>query len=90
MVLSQRELTDVIGSSFSLTSLVYSVVDFQITMHLSPHEQKIIIPWLKTFPKKVVDRFPLYLWPISTLAFVYATMAWTEAEDYMEDYAHRF
>lgn len=59
-------------------------------MHLSPHEQKIIIPWLKTFPKKTVDRFPLYLWPISSLALVYATMVWSEAQDYQEDYVHRF
>jgi hypothetical protein len=71
---------------------LHSFVDFclQITMHLSPHEQKILIPWLKTFPKKVVDRFPLYLWPISSMALVYATMVWTDAEDYMEDYVHRF
>jgi hypothetical protein len=62
----------------------------QITMHLSPHEQKILIPWLKTFPKKTVDRFPTYLWPISALGLVYVTIVWTEAEDFQEDYAHRF
>jgi len=59
-------------------------------MHLSPYEQQIIVPWLKTFPKKTVDRFPTYMYPFSSLAFVYVVMVWSEAEDHKEDYAHRF
>lgn len=59
-------------------------------MHLSPHEQKIVVPWLKTFPKKCVDRFTTYLYPISTFALIYGTMVWTEETDHHEDYVHRF
>lgn len=25
----------------------------QITRHISPYEQQIVVPWLKTFPKRV-------------------------------------
>lgn len=59
-------------------------------MHLSPHEQMPVLPWLKTFPKKVVDRVPTYLYPFSSLCLVYVVMQWSEAEDHKEDYAHRF
>jgi hypothetical protein len=59
-------------------------------MSLSPYEQQPIVPWLKTFPKKVADRFTTYLWPAGTLASVAAVMAWSEAKDHEEDYAHRY
>jgi hypothetical protein len=59
-------------------------------MHLSPHEQQPIVPWLKTFPKKVNDRFTTYLWPLGTVAMVTAIINWSEVEDHKEDYAHRF
>lgn len=48
------------------------------------------MPWLKTFPNKAVQRFPIYLWPVGSIAFVYATIAWSEAQDHAEDYEHRF
>jgi len=57
---------------------------------LAANEQQIIVPWVKTFPKKAVDRVPTYLWPFGTLAFVYAVIEVTEAADHAEDYAHRF
>jgi hypothetical protein len=59
-------------------------------MHLSPHEQQPILPWLKTFPKKAVDRFPTYLWPFGTLAMVAGVMSWSESRDNLEDFVHRF
>lgn len=62
----------------------------QITQHLAANEQQIIVPWFKTFPKKMVERVPTYLWPFGTVAFIYATIEITEAADRAEDYAHRF
>lgn len=59
-------------------------------MHLSPHEQHAILPWIKTFPKKVVDRVPVYAWPFGTFAFIYGVMAYTESWDHQEDLEHRF
>jgi hypothetical protein len=63
---------------------------FQITQHLAPDEQNVIVPWIKTFPKKMVDRFPTYLWPLGTVAFVYSVITVTDATDQAQDYAHRF
>ena len=63
---------------------------FQITRMLSPHEQHIVYPWLKTFPKKVADRVPTYLWPLGMLTFTYASIATSRALDEAEDYEHRF
>lgn len=66
------------------------IYSFQITQHLSANEQHILLPWIKTFPKKMVDRVPIYLWPFGTIAFVYASIAITEKYDHDENYAHRF
>jgi len=59
-------------------------------MHLSPYEQQTVLPWLRTFPKKMQQRFTTYLWPFGSLAFTYGVIAWSEAKDYEEDYEHRF
>jgi len=62
----------------------------QITQHISPYEQQVIMPWLKTFPKKAQQRFTTYLYPFSAIAISYAVVAWSEAADHAEDYQHRF
>lgn len=59
-------------------------------MHLSMHEQHAITPWIKTFPKKVVQRVPVYLWPAGTAAFIYAIVQYAVTWDYSEDLEHRF
>jgi hypothetical protein len=65
--------------------------DGQITRHLSPFVQKPVGPWLKTFPKKMMDRAPYYIvYPFGTFAAVYLAICWTDAEDAKEDYEHRF
>ena len=63
---------------------------FQITMHLSMNEVQPLVPWIKTFPKKVVDRVPTYLWPVGSFAIIAGIMQWSEAKDQAEDYEHRF
>jgi hypothetical protein len=57
---------------------------------LSADEQNILSPWIKTFPKKMADRFPTYLWPLTTMVVVYGVVTVTDAIDHAEDYAHRF
>lgn len=59
-------------------------------MHLSPHEQQPVLPWIKTFPKKAIDRVPTYLWPLGTFALIYAVKEGSTAWDYSEDFEHRF
>ena len=59
-------------------------------MHLSPYEQQIIAPWLRTFPKKTIQRFPYYLWPLSMFGTVFVVQQWGDAADHAEDFQHRF
>ncbi|GKZ01123.1 hypothetical protein MPSEU_001063900 [Mayamaea pseudoterrestris] len=65
-------------------------LDAEITMHLSPYEQKIIAPWLRTFPKKVMQRYPYYLWPLSMVVTVVIVQELGDAADHAEDFQHRF
>ena len=59
-------------------------------MHLSMNEQHALTPWIKTFPKKVVQRVPTYLWPAGTVAFIYAVIKTSVTLDHAEDIEHRF
>jgi hypothetical protein len=63
---------------------------FQVTQHLAANEQNILLPWFKTFPKKLVDRAPVYAWPIGCFVAVYAIAAFTDSLDYAEDLEHRY
>lgn len=62
----------------------------EITMHLSPYEQKAVLPWLKTFPKKVVDRVPTYTWPFGCMAMTWFIVYWCDSTDEAENRHHRF
>ena len=77
--------TNIIPTHFCLLGL-----SKQITMHLSMHEQHVITPWIKTFPKKVVQRVTTYLWPAGTIAFIYGVIEVSNSVDYAEDMGHRF
>lgn len=59
-------------------------------MHLSMNEVQTLVPWFKTFPKKMVDRVTVYLWPVGTFSFIYAVAVWSDARDHAEDFEHRF
>eukprot|EP00538_Stauroneis_constricta_P001639 CAMPEP_0119557676 /NCGR_PEP_ID=MMETSP1352-20130426/9271_1 /TAXON_ID=265584 /ORGANISM="Stauroneis constricta, Strain CCMP1120" /LENGTH=101 /DNA_ID=CAMNT_0007604815 /DNA_START=47 /DNA_END=352 /DNA_ORIENTATION=+ len=62
----------------------------QITRTVSAHEQHPVGPWLKTFPKKVIERAPSYMiWVGGTLALSYAVVADAQAKTDAMDYAHR-
>jgi hypothetical protein len=62
----------------------------KITQHLAANEQHVILPWLKTFPKKAMDRAPHYLWPLGSIAIIYVCSATAEYYDQAESYSHRF
>lgn len=59
-------------------------------MHLAANEQSILVPWVKTFPKKVADRVTTYVWPIGAISLIYGTIVWADWADGVEDYHHRF
>lgn len=63
----------------------------QVTRHLSPFEQQIIMPWLKTFPKRAYAKFSdsgPYL--VVTAAIVYGTAAASDAADKAQDKSYRY
>ncbi|KAL7433347.1 hypothetical protein ACHAXH_005522 [Discostella pseudostelligera] len=65
--------------------------DGQITRHLSPYEQQIMMPWLKTFPKRAWEKFSdsgPYL--IVTALIVYGTVVGSEAADQAQDRSYRY
>ncbi|KAL3792880.1 hypothetical protein HJC23_004805 [Cyclotella cryptica] len=62
-----------------------------ITRHLSPFEQQIILPWLKTWPKRAYDKFAdsgPYL--VTTFVLVYGIAAASDAADAAQDRSYRY
>jgi TorA maturation chaperone TorD len=59
-------------------------------MHLSPNEQLAVVPWLKTFPKKVQDRFTTYLYPMGSVLLIVALRTWTDNTDHSEALDQRY
>ena len=62
----------------------------QITQHIAANEQHVILPWIKTFPKKMMDRAPTYMYPITAAIMIQMGMAYALAGDHEEDVEHRF
>ncbi|EJK65388.1 hypothetical protein THAOC_13759 [Thalassiosira oceanica] len=63
----------------------------QITRHLSPFEQQVMMPWLKTWPKRAYVKFAdsgPYL--VATAILVYGTAAWSDAADAAQDRSYRY
>ena len=59
-------------------------------MHLSPYLLKPVAPWIKTFPKKVMDRVPVYVWPIGTVSLTYGIMVWADGAQHRDEFQHRY
>ena len=59
-------------------------------MRLSPYLVRPLVPWFKTFPKKVVDRIPVYLWPIGAFTTCVASIKYAEHRAKQDEYNHRF
>ncbi|KAL7496579.1 hypothetical protein ACHAWT_004753 [Skeletonema menzelii] len=65
--------------------------DGQVTRHLSPFEQQIVMPWIKTFPKRAYAKFSdsgPYL--VATTIIVYGTAALSDAADAAQDKSYRY
>eukprot|EP00525_Craspedostauros_australis_P006644 CAMPEP_0198132950 /NCGR_PEP_ID=MMETSP1442-20131203/59312_1 /TAXON_ID= /ORGANISM="Craspedostauros australis, Strain CCMP3328" /LENGTH=101 /DNA_ID=CAMNT_0043794053 /DNA_START=495 /DNA_END=800 /DNA_ORIENTATION=- len=62
----------------------------QITRTISAHEQHVVVPWLKTFPKKVMERAPTYiLYPGLSFALCYVLIADAQHKTDQMDRSHR-
>eukprot|EP00585_Thalassiosira_rotula_P003398 CAMPEP_0196142886 /NCGR_PEP_ID=MMETSP0910-20130528/12498_1 /TAXON_ID=49265 /ORGANISM="Thalassiosira rotula, Strain GSO102" /LENGTH=97 /DNA_ID=CAMNT_0041404261 /DNA_START=80 /DNA_END=373 /DNA_ORIENTATION=- len=65
--------------------------DGQITRHLSPFEQQVMMPWLKTFPKRAYDKFSdSGPYVVVTAILVYGTAAWSDKQDELQDRSYRY
>lgn len=62
----------------------------QITRTISAHEQVPVGPWLRTFPKKVIERAPSYIiWLGGSLGLAYGSINLAQSLTDAEDYSHR-
>merc|ERR1711934_608866 len=65
-------------------------VDGEITRHLSPYEQHIITPWLRTWPQRAYDKFMGSFLHVGMAAcIVIGTTFWGDNADAAENFAHR-
>ncbi|KAL7464491.1 hypothetical protein ACHAXS_004826 [Conticribra weissflogii] len=63
----------------------------QVTRHLSPFEQQVMVPWLKTFPKRAYAKFAdsgPYL--VGTFILVWGTAELSDAADAAQDRSYRY
>jgi len=63
----------------------------QVTRHLSPYEQQIMMPWVRSFPKRAYDKFTdsVVYWAGSAV-IVLVTAHLSDAADAAQDREHRF
>mmetsp|Transcript_21653 Transcript_21653/g.31366 ORF Transcript_21653/g.31366 Transcript_21653/m.31366 type:complete len:99 (+) Transcript_21653:81-377(+) len=65
--------------------------DGQITKTLSPYEQQIIMPWLRTWPKRAYEKFMgSFIYWGGAGGIVIGTAILSDAADAAEDFSHRF
>ena len=80
----------VVEWAVSLTFFLFCC-SLQITRHMSPHEIHPVGPWLKTWPKKVVDRAPTYImYPGGCALLTYMIVSTTAGIAHAEERAHRY
>lgn len=58
--------------------------------HIAANEQHVLLPWLKTFPKKMMDRVPTYLYPITSLILINIGSTVAFNADHQEEVSHRY
>mmetsp|Transcript_6368 Transcript_6368/g.9673 ORF Transcript_6368/g.9673 Transcript_6368/m.9673 type:complete len:96 (+) Transcript_6368:51-338(+) len=68
----------------------YTPMNGVVTRHLSPFEQKIVTPWLKTIPKKIQAKAKLHL-PLMLPGFLFAylTVWYCDSQEHSIKMAHR-
>jgi len=63
----------------------------QITRHLSPYEQQIVMPWLRTFPKRAYEKFMgSFVYWGGAAALTLGTASLSDSLDAAQDREHRF
>ena len=63
----------------------------QVTRHLSPYEQQIVMPWLRTFPKRAYEKFMgSFVYWGGAAVLTLGTASLSDAADAAQDREHRF
>ena len=63
----------------------------QITRHLSPYEQQIVMPWLRTFPKRAYEKFMgSFVYWGGAAVLTLGTASLSDSLDAAQDREHRF
>merc|ERR1711971_1450508 len=63
----------------------------QISRHISPFEQQIVMPWFKTFPKRAYEKFSdSGPYVVGTTLLVYGTAVMSDAIDLEQDKSYRY
>ena len=77
-------------NSFLLLQFWLILLVIQIRQHLSMHEQAPVMPWLATFPQKVIQRLHRYKWPVGMGVSYYLLFNYADADKAAKELAHRF
>ena len=65
--------------------------DGQVIRQLSPYEQQVLVPWLKTWPKRTYEKASDSMgYVIATAVIVLGTATWADATDAAIDREHRY
>ena len=63
----------------------------QITRHLSPYEQQIVMPWLRSFPKRAYEKFMgSFVYWGGAAVLTLGTASLSDSLDAAQDREHRF
>ena len=63
----------------------------QVTRHLSPYEQQIVMPFLRTFPKRAYEKFMgSFVYWGGAAVLTLGTASLSDAADAAQDRTHRF
>ena len=84
-VLSASVRLDAVGSGYRLYEMA------QVTRHLSPYEQQIVMPWLRTFPKRAYEKFMgSFVYWGGAAVLTLGTASLSDSLDAAQDREHRF
>lgn len=63
----------------------------QVTRSLSPYEQQIIVPWMKTWPKRLHDRFFDHgIWLTGSIALLWVISEGADQLEAADQFQHRY
>lgn len=69
----------------------HKATDGQITRSLSPYEQQVVVPWLKSWPKRAYDKFSdSFIYWGGAAALTIGTAVIADEADAAQDRSHRY